>query len=197
MATSEVMLPEENSNVCEACLSENLIKQVGIRSCNKCKKPFCVHYASKIDTQYCVDCMSDVAVTVDKITVTYEHYNEATDTVTTYSRRGKKITIDGFDWLFTQRKIPALTDAELPMAIEYHQTYCRLLIAEAEQRRTEKAHRFAGVKMQTASTSTTTIVSKSTQTKSTKQAAQLSALMSAMIAKGMTMEQIKQMLGGK
>lgn len=201
MATVTALPPEENSNICEVCLSDNLLKAVGIRACPRCNKGFCVHYASKFDAQYCVDCMSEITVTENQITKITEHYNEITDKLVRYSQRAKQIKLDGQDWLFAQRRVKDLNEAELAATIEYHISYYRLLVLEAEERRVAHAHRNAGVRMSSptsVTTSVTTTINKSTQAKSTKQQAQMSALIGAMIAKGMTMEQIMAMLkGGK
>src|SRR5215472_5341412 len=84
-----------SSNVCDTCLNDNLLKNVSIIKCIKCAQAFCIHYASNFDAQYCVDCMSDLSVTKESISKTYEHYNELTDTVTKYSRRARQIKVEG------------------------------------------------------------------------------------------------------
>jgi hypothetical protein len=144
--------------------------------------------------------MSEVSVTVNNISKVYEHYNEITETITKYSRRARQIKIEGSDWLFAQRKIKELSEIELAMVIEYHRTYFQLLLVEDADRKTAKMHRFAGVKIQgtsSVSASVTTTVTKSTQTKSTKAAAQLSSLLSSMLAKGLKPADIAAMLKGK
>jgi len=192
-----VEVPEEPhvaSNVCETCSHDNLLQKVGIVYCSKCSAPFCIHFASKIDPQYCVDCCSEVSMTKNSITYERQVYNEQTDTTRTYRRRAKEIHIEGFDWLFMQRKIYTLSDAELDLAIEYHRNYQSLLLVEAEARRNQKAHRNANVKivMPTHSTqTTTTTVKKSTNITSTKAQAQVSGLFSSLLAKGLTVDQIQ------
>jgi len=192
--------PQEHhvsSQVCDACLENNLITDVGIIECARCSAPYCIHFASKIDQRYCVACFSDFSLEKSVITKTYEHYNEVTDTVRKYARRAREIKIGGMDWLFAQRKIHSLTDAELDMGIEYHRNIQSLLMIEYEQRRNEKMHRYAGVKLaiptpSTVTTKTTTV--KSTKTKSTKAQAQLSSLLDSLLAKGMSVDQLASML---
>lgn len=200
--TEEVSI---SSQVCDVCLKDNLLASVGILTCSRCKAPFCIHFSSRIDTQYCVSCMSDLSVTKEIITKAYEHYNEETDTTTRYARKARQIRIEGLDWLFAQRKIKLLTDPELDMVVEYHRNYLSLLLVEAEQRRTEKMHRYAGVKIQlptptTSTTTTKTTTIKSTKTSSTKKQAQaqaaLSVLLQSLTAKGMSVDQITAMLKG-
>ena len=203
-------MPEENSNevaekhissnVCDVCLGDNLLKAVGVATCNRCNNPFCIHFASKIDIQYCVDCMSDISLRVENVSKVYEHYNEVTNIVSRYSRRARSIKMEGQDWLFAQRKIKTLSDAELAMQIEYHRTSLQLLLVESEERKAAAMQRYAGVKIQSPASSVITTVTstkKVTEAKSTKQSAQLSSLLSSMLAKGMTMDQITAMLKGK
>jgi len=177
--------------VCDECLTDNLIKRIGIISCSKCKRGFCIHFASKIDPQYCGECMSDVQVSKETIHKVYEHYNEETDIYTRYSRKARRINISGQDWLFAQRKIKDLTDEELDMVIEYHRSMCNLLLAENEERKNKKMHRYAGVKV-------TPIVAAPTvaQPKASAAKAQLKSLMAGMLAKGLKPEQIAAMLKG-
>lgn len=191
------------SNVCDQCAYDNLTKNVGILQCDRCKNPYCTHFASKIDAgTYCVGCLSNIDVTIGTVVKTVEHYNEQTDTVTKYSRRAKEIRIEGLDWLFVQRKINTLTDAELNAYIEYHRAYCNLLLVESETRRNAKAHRYAGVKVvpTTASIMTTTVTTtkKSTTTKSNKAQAQVEALMNSLLG-SMSLDQLSALLkkGGK
>jgi hypothetical protein len=193
-----------SSNVCDVCLNDNLLQKVGIAYCPRCRFPYCMHYASKVDGQYCVDCMSEISMLKEVITKTYEHehYDEEKDDVivTKYSRRARRIEITGLDWLFAQRKIKDLTDAELDMSIEYHRALQSAMLLEAEERRNAKAHRYAGVKVviPTQSTTTTQATSKKTTvTSSTKQTAKLSALMQSLMQQGFTAEQLSSMLGGK
>lgn len=197
--------PEEvekhiSSNVCDTCLNDNLLKAVGITNCSRCKQPYCLHYASKIDPQYCVDCMSDLSVTKSIVTKEYTHEDDEGNVISKYSRRARQIVVSGFDWLFAQRKIKTLTDAELDMAIEYHRTICNWMIVESEQRRNEKMHRYANTKVVLPTVGTTTATSvttkKTTTTSSTRQKAQLSSIMSTLAAKGFTPTQLAELLKG-
>jgi hypothetical protein len=191
------------SLVCDSCLELNLTHKSSIE-CAGCGKSFCLHYASNIDVQYCVNCMSDVSVSKSVITKSYEHRNEETGQLSYYRRRAREIKIDGLDWLFAQRKIPELSDAELDLTIEYHRNILQLMIAEQEKKHAAYLHRNAGVKVHFASTpaagvtSTTTTTVKKTRTVSKQKATeQLNALLKDLLAKGLKPEDIAKMVGKK
>jgi hypothetical protein len=193
--------PEENhiaSLVCEVCLELNLTQHSVIK-CARCEKAFCFHFSSNIDAEYCVNCMSDITVTKQVITKTYEHKDAETGATTFYRRKAREIKIDGLDWLFAQRKVNTMSDTELDMAIEYHRNICSLIMQESERRRNEKMHRYAGVKIilpktdGTSSTTTTTV--KKTRVVSKDKATELlMAQVKAMMAKGFTAEKLAAML---
>ena len=207
-ATTDIPLPpaepvEDTGHltalVCDVCLELNLTQKAASIECAGCGKAFCYHYASSIDVQFCVNCMSSVSVERSIITKTYEHRNEETGQTTYYKRRAREIKISGLDWLFAQRKIPQLSDTELDLTIEYHRNILQLMIAEQEKKRAEKMHRYAGVRVaipthsNTNVTSTTTV--KKTRTISKDKAAeQLASILSALLAKGLTPEQIAKMV---
>jgi hypothetical protein len=188
------------ATVCDCCLELNLTHPTSVITCARCGQAFCFHFASTIDAQYCVNCLSDVSVSKSIITKTYEHKNAEGQTVF-YRRRAREIQINGLDWLFAQRKINELSDVELDLSIEYHRNILSLMITEQEQRRTAKMHRYAGVKVHipTPTTtgvhdSTTTTVKKTRTISKTKAQEQIAALLKQMQAKGMTMDKIAAML---
>lgn len=189
------------SKVCNTCLQSNLIEEIKIAHCSKCQAIYCIHFASSIDPSQCTECCSDVSVTKEVVTKTYEHYNEETDVVTKYNRRARSIKIDGMDWLFAQRKIVTLTDDELELAIEYHRGILNGMLKEREERRIKHAHRFAGV--QIPKSALTGVVSdshievkRSRTISSSKQEATAASLMKAMLAGGMKAEDLLKMLEG-
>lgn len=198
----EPEMEDSPDNVCELCFEDNLLSDTGIAECSRCKKAFCVHFASRIDSQYCEDCMQDVTVTKDKFTEEriYEKYDEVTEETRQYKRRKSctRIKPGGQDWLFAQRKIPTLDDIELDLVIEYHRGMLQLLLTESEERKMAKAHRNAAVKVITTSTVTTTMSAvKATEVKAAKQKEKLQGIMQAFLDKGFTEAQIKTMLGIK
>jgi hypothetical protein len=145
--------------------------------------------------------MSDISVSKSVITKTYEHKNEETGQKIFYRRKAREIQVGGLDWLFAQRKIVEISDMELDLVIEYHRNILGLEISEQETRRTAKMHRYAGVKFHIPTPATTTATSgTSTTTKRTrtisknKAAEQLAALLKSVQSKGITAEQIAQML---
>lgn len=195
--------PEEAhiaSLVCECCLELNLTTKSVIR-CARCESAFCFHFASNIDAQYCVNCMSEMSVSKSVITKTYEHVNPETGGVSFYRRKAREIKIEGLDWLFAQRKIKELSDVELDMSIEYHRNTYSLMIAESEKRRNDKMHRFAGVRVRIPTPSTTTVTNGTTTTvkktrtvSKTKGTEQLAALLSSLQSQGMSMQDILKAL---
>lgn len=186
--------------VCDVCLELNLTQRSTI-ICKRCGESFCFHYTSNVDADYCINCMSDVSVTKSVITKTYESTGEDGEKHF-YRRRARDIKIDGLDWLFTQRKIPEYSDAELELTIEYHHARLGLMLAETEKRRTEKMHRYAGVKVVipttsgTATTSTTT-VKKTRVISKNKANEQIAALAKSLLAQGISLDQIIAKIGGK
>lgn len=194
--------PHLTATVCDVCLELNLTHPTSIINCERCGQAFCFHFASTVDAQYCVNCLSDITVQSSIITKTYEHKNDETGTHTFYRRKAREIKISGLDWLFAQRKINVLTDLELDLAIEYHRNLLSLMTTEYETRRNAKIHRYAGVKVvfptksPTEGTSTTTTVKKTRTISKTKAQEQLAALVAQMLAKGMTPDMLAA-LGGK
>jgi hypothetical protein len=203
-AVTDIPLPQEASPeethiaslVCDCCLELNLTSKSVIR-CARCENAFCFHFASAIDAQYCVNCMSEMSVTKSIITKTYEHKDEETGRINFYRRRAREIKVEGLDWLFAQRKINALADVELDMAIEYHRNLCSLMIAESERRRNEKMHRYAGVKVSIPTPATTTVtngvtttVKKSRTISKNKGAEQVAAILASLQGQGMSIGDI-------
>ena len=207
IAPGEVIISEDDPAdkghltelVCDSCLELNLVTKSCIK-CARCDQSFCLHFASTIDAQYCVNCMSEMAVTKEVMTKTYEHRNTETNETHFYRRKARNIKIEGLDWLFSQRKITELTDNELDLSIEYHRNILNLMIAEQERHRNEKMHRYANVvfkpqksAMKVTDTTTTTVKKSRTISKD-KASEQLQAIMKAMLSKGLTVEQIQAML---
>lgn len=191
------------SCVCEMCQELNLTEANRITHCERCGQPFCFHFASNIDTAYCVNCMSDVEVTKQTITKEYIHRNDQERITSVYRRKAREIKIDGLDWLFAQRKIIDLSDDELDLSIEYHRNILALQIYEQEVRRTARMHRYAGVHViapcvSTSVTNTTTTTVKKTKTiKKNKKEEQLNALLKSMLeAKGMDIASLEELLKG-
>jgi len=201
-ATKEPEVPHLSSLVCDVCLELNLTTKSCIE-CLGCGKAFCYHFSSSVDTNYFVNCMSDVSVTKQVIYKTYEHTNEAGETKM-YRRKAREIKIGGLSWLFAQRKIIELSDVELDMMIEFHRSLCVLMLDESERRRNERMHRYANVKVHIPTPSTTSVTSdKTTTVKKTrtvskdKASEQLAALLSSMKAKGLNIDALAKMLTEK
>jgi hypothetical protein len=186
----------KTKKVCSECLLGNLTENVGIIKCSKCNTIFCYHFASAIDPQYCTECFGDLTVTKEIVTKEYVHYNEETDEITSYKRRARATKISGEDWLFAQRRIENISDAELEAAIEYHRAILGLMIYEREVRRAAKMHRYAGIKIQIkpASDSTTTTTKVTKEIKSSKTVATAQATVASMLKGGMSQAELMNML---
>ena len=199
-ALGPVEEPHLASTVCDVCLELNLTTKTCI-CCARCGQAFCLHFASTVDAQYCVNCLSDISMAKSTITKTYEHKNDETHTTTFYRRKAREVQISGLDWLFSQRKIYELSDIELDLSIEYHRNILSLMIAEQEKKRTEYMHRYAGIKVHipTPATtdvhdSTTTTVKKTRVVSKNKQQEQLAALLKQMQSKGLNLNDIAKMI---
>ena len=198
----ESALKTATAKTCRNCQVSNLTEDVRIARCVKCGSIYCVHFASNIDPQYCVECLADITLHKESIVKTYTHesYDEETDTVTTteYRRRATSFKLEGLDWLFAQRKIVSMRDEELELAIEYHRELLQGMLHERDDRRTKKMHRFAGVRLGTETVSvgsdTTTIVKKSRTISSNKATATASAVMESMLKGGMDAAQLLALL---
>jgi len=142
----ESPIPLEFPKVCFLCKEANLCNQIPINQCGRCGSTYCTHFASGVDPQYCKDCCKDVEMTTQNVSVTREKYNPETDQLTTKIHKYKSIKFSGLDWLFYQRKITEMSDQELSLAIEYHQTLYMGMINERDKRRVEYFHRNAGKK---------------------------------------------------
>lgn len=187
----------KGETVCDECVKSNVLRVTGIRTCNWCLDPFCPHFASKADPiHFCVGCLSDLNLDVEVVRKKYEFYNEETDTVREYSRTAKRYTMSGDDWITAQRKIKDLTSAELDVFIEFHRQYLGLLLNEREMKRAEKAHTASAVKLKAsdgaigATTRVVTETKKTTTTKINKKAEQAKAMIAAMLASGMKLEDL-------
>ena len=199
--TVEIETNEYSASVCDECFEKNLIENVSIQSCSRCKNPFCLHFSSKIDPSFCVSCMSDLTVEKSVVTKTYEHVSED-GTLSTTSRRARQIKISGLDWLFAQRKIATLTDVESDMAIEYHRGMLTLHLTDNERRKNERIHRYAGVKITSPIPTVATIRTSEKKTTvksvSNKKTEQVAAMMGVLLGQGKSIEDIMKILkGGK
>jgi hypothetical protein len=204
----EVELPvdmADRQTVCDVCLHQNLTAPVGHAICARCAITYCTHFASGIDPQYCMHCMKAIEVTEEILIRKSTHVNEETKQTYTRTQKARHIIFGGLDWLFVQRKINTISDAELAMAIEYHQAMYSGLLYEREKRRVEHFHRNAGKqfvpRISTGDTADATSVTVK-KTRRTKVIApedavvQLRAQLELMLKQGLTQDQILKMMGG-
>ncbi len=192
--------------VCDVCFEANLTQAVHICQCASCETEYCRHHASAVDPGHCVECVSQVEVTESIIQKTELHTSPDGSSHVTRSRKARQIKVGGLHWLFIQRKIPTLSDAELTVAIEYHRALYDSLVYEREKRRIDMFHRNAGKQFKlpvttdgtTVTTTVTTKKSRTTKTvKQDKASANMQALIELLKAKGLSIDQIKAMAGTK
>lgn len=187
----------EQELVCDTCFNDNLLKAVGIQRCLRCSKIFCIHFGSPVDIKYCVSCMSDISLNVETIYKVYEVYDENNNKIERKRARGTEYKMSGLDWLFAERKIYEMNEAEMEMALEYYTGLVKLILNEREVRKVADRHRFANKKIgrpaSPVTVTTTTEVKKTVQTVSSKKKAQFEALFNMLIAQGMTPEQIAKL----
>lgn len=189
---------EEQGLVCDTCFNDNLLKAVGIQRCLRCSKIFCIHFNSPVDIKYCVNCMSDISLTVEKIYKVYEIYDENNNKIERRRAKGTEYKMGGLDWLFAERKIYNMNEAELELALEYYRELVKLILNEREIRKMEAKHRFANKKVgrpvsSPVAVTATVEVKKTVQTVSSKKKAQFEALFNMLISQGMTPEQIAKL----
>jgi hypothetical protein len=194
-------LQTATSKTCRSCIETNLIEDVRIQRCKQCQFLYCVHFSSNIDPQYCTECLSDVSMLKEVVTKTYQYYNEETDTVTEYRRKARSIRLEGADWLFRQRKIVSMSDESLELAIEYHREILSGMLKEREERRIKHAHRYAGIKEGTETVGikdsanvTATSVKRTKTIQSSKAQATANGALQAMMAQGMSIDKILEVL---
>lgn len=192
-------------SICDVCKEKNLTTSIYLASCRTCSTDYCTHFASSVDPQYCSNCCHDVQMTEQTITKTQETYSEEKDKVFSKTFKARQIKFSGLDWLFFARKQKDMTDTELLLAIEYHQSMYHSLMYEREKRRVEHFHRNAGRKIVFPSTSTqeittTTTIKKSRKIsteKQTKTQANVAAVLTELLKQGMSPADIMKAMGFK
>jgi len=184
------------NSVCPTCLASNLLTEIKIARCVKCFKLYCTHFASTIDPLYCVECLSDITLFKETMTKTYERTDEEGNVTSTYKKRAKHVRLEGLNWLFSQRKIISLSDDELELSIEYHREILSGMLDERETRKNAYMHRFANAPLPKKEGGTEASVTTKTtkRIKSTTEGAKVSSVLKAMMASGMTPQQIMEML---
>lgn len=195
--------------VCDECFEKNVIEDVHIQECSTCGELYCRHHASIVDPAHCAQCIHEV--TMDEAII---HKTETTihdnGEITSRTRKARQIKLGGLHWLFVQRKIKDLSDIELSLAIEYHYALFSALNYERDKRRAENFHRNAGRQFKVPTSSTSAAVSvtttseikktrvrKTTVSKPDNAAANMAAAFQALVASGMTPEQIRSMFSTK
>ena len=191
-------LDKIEDTVCGECAFGNLVKNVGIKKCIRCEKPFCSHFACAIaPLEYCINCMGDLELKREIVSKRVEKYNPLTDTLRVITRRARSIHINGDDFLFAQRKIGDLTDPELELSIEFHREYLQLLAAEQDKRKAERLHKQSQQKLLIPNGTVSKTVKETkttTTTKQNKKADQITALFEQLLLSGKSLQEIQQII---
>lgn len=118
------------SKVCPSCQAKG-----SVHCCKRCNEEFCAEYASKIDQQFCLHCMSDV--TLIDTTITKEVITKSLSGKKIFRRvmKARHLVFEGQDWMFAQARVTTLSVSELERTIEYHREILNAMLNEREVRR--------------------------------------------------------------
>jgi hypothetical protein len=159
----------------------------------------CTHFASTIDPEKCVECLSDITLFKEVVEKEYVRTNDEGEVTSTYKKKAKRVRLEGLNWLFAQRKIVSLSDEELELSIEYHREILAGMLDERETRKNAFMHRFANAPLPasiTGATETVTVKKTTKAIKSKKEDKSAEGILKAMLSAGMTPQQIMAMLAG-
>lgn len=190
MNATNVVVLSQNQDRCFACGDTT---DYQLHRCNGCKRLHCITHSSKVDIQYCEQCVMDVTVTEETFQRVEQTYNEETDTIETKTTGpSKKISFSGADWTFINAGIHTLSDEELKVHMQIYRAAVSLMESETLQRKIKQmvAVRING----------SVISSKTTEIKTVKRTKvvkplDLNAIAEQMRKLKLTPEQIKAILG--
>lgn len=130
--------------VCQECVA---LEALPLKACARCGVEFCSHHASLTDVRYCGNCLSDFKVVENQVIKTVEHLNDRDEVVRKRTYMATQFKLEGTDWLFAAGKILEMDEATLSSTIEYHRHMVSLFLTERENRRVERAHKLAQIKV--------------------------------------------------
>ena len=142
--------------LCYICIQNNVEealqgKELRI-NCSRCDRPYCDKCASKVDPQFCKNCLTDFqAIIKDETYNGVEHIRvidpsgEKDDKIVSipYKARYKQITLMGTDWLFYETAIASMSDTQLAAALQWHKAAVSEIEIEVTERRIKQAQHLA------------------------------------------------------
>lgn len=105
-----------------------------VKTCIKCRRPYCILHASRISPQLCEDCFKTVSVVIDKYTKVSEDYDTATDSIVERKSSCRRIRLDGPDYVWYSVAIQQSSDVELAGVLEFHKFMVSLIESLKTQR---------------------------------------------------------------
>src|SRR5882724_8930247 len=138
MASSELKLVSAQAlPTCKFCLNEQT------KVCIRCQSRFCTIHAAKFSPNFCKDCLTNLAATIERFQRTSTEYDALDDKLVTHTSTGTQIKIDGPDWVFYQAWIEQLSDDELREIYEFHYFVLKIIEYDNETRKVKKAKKLA------------------------------------------------------
>lgn len=198
-------MPKYDNETIPVCV--NCDRNSQVKTCNKCHIEYCKHYSSKTDIQFCANCVSDIHLEEKIMFKEIEHIR--TDGTVSFSRKSQArlIRLMNVDWLFHNKAIEDSTDAEIDASIEYHAAIKDLMLQERASRQLERSRKLASIKIlhvdRKSQHELERDASKGSKTRTkTKEKAidsseDLLKALALLMSKGMTLEQIGALTGGK
>lgn len=107
-------------------------------ACKKCNRTYCDTDASKLDPNYCIECLNDVTINDKVIMKDEEDYDPYGDQMFRRNFKVRIITLQGDDWRFFSEAIHRQNDNQLVDSINYHRGMVSMLETELAQRRVDK-----------------------------------------------------------
>src|SRR5215475_6552816 len=96
---SSITIDENNVAVGESLKKKCIhnCENTDVKSCFKCKLPYCAIHAARFSPNFCKDCFKDLQVVLDKYTRVVEDYDPQQDKLTFRKESCNQIRIDGPD----------------------------------------------------------------------------------------------------
>lgn len=121
-------------------------------NCTRCDRPYCDKCASKVDPQFCENCLTDFqAVVKDQTYNGVEHIRIIDPSgvkddfiaAIPYKTRYKQISLLGTDWLFYETAISNMSDTQLAAALQWHKAAVSEIEVEVTERKIKHAQHLA------------------------------------------------------
>lgn len=121
-------------------------------NCNRCDKPYCSTHASKVDIQFCEECVQDFVVEEKTIVKVEDDFNLKKNTIVTRKYYCTQVILSGTSWLFQQQAISNMSEEQLRVALRWHKMSVSMLESELVNRRIEENKKLQGIRITTSKT---------------------------------------------